>query len=66
MCLPQEESSATDAPAERGQHTREMLLELGYTPEDTGALARKAVVRGADLTDKGVSDSDRLAKYRIA
>jgi crotonobetainyl-CoA:carnitine CoA-transferase CaiB-like acyl-CoA transferase len=35
-----------DAPGEPGEHTREMLLELGYTDEEAEALARKGVVRG--------------------
>ena len=37
------------APAEPGEHTREVLLEVGYTVEEIEALARKAVVRGPDL-----------------
>ncbi len=45
------------APAEPGQHTSEVLLELGYTAEEVEALARKALVRGPDLPGKGASDS---------
>jgi crotonobetainyl-CoA:carnitine CoA-transferase CaiB-like acyl-CoA transferase len=45
------------APAEPGEHTREVLLELGYTAEEVQALARKAVVRGADLPGKAADDS---------
>lgn len=37
------------APGEPGQHTREVLLELGYALEEAEALARKAVVRGPGL-----------------
>jgi crotonobetainyl-CoA:carnitine CoA-transferase CaiB-like acyl-CoA transferase len=37
------------APAQPGAHTREVLLELGYSGEDIDALARKAVVRGPGL-----------------
>jgi crotonobetainyl-CoA:carnitine CoA-transferase CaiB-like acyl-CoA transferase len=37
------------APEEPGQHTREVLLELGYTLDEAGALARKGVVRGPGL-----------------
>jgi len=46
-----------DAPAEPGQHTSEVLLELGYTVQDIQALARKAVVRGPGLPGQGASDS---------
>lgn len=46
------------APAEPGQHTSEVLLELGYTAEEVEALARKAVVRGPGLPGKGASDSN--------
>jgi crotonobetainyl-CoA:carnitine CoA-transferase CaiB-like acyl-CoA transferase len=45
-----------EAPAEPGEHTREVLLELGYTVEEMQALARKAVVRGAGLPGKAVAD----------
>ncbi|MGZ5094394.1 MAG: CaiB/BaiF CoA transferase family protein [Burkholderiales bacterium] len=45
-----------EAPAEPGEHTREVLLELDYTVEDMQALARKAVVRGAGLPGKAVAD----------
>ncbi|MES2561327.1 MAG: CaiB/BaiF CoA-transferase family protein [Pseudomonadota bacterium] len=44
------------APAEPGKHTREVMLELGYTAEEAESLARKAIVRGPDLPGKGVSD----------
>lgn len=44
-----------DAPAEPGQHTSEVLLELGYTAEETQSLARKAIVRGPGLPGKGES-----------
>jgi crotonobetainyl-CoA:carnitine CoA-transferase CaiB-like acyl-CoA transferase len=37
------------APAEPGQHTSEVLLELGYTAGEAEALARKGVVRGPGL-----------------
>ena len=37
------------APAEPGEHTREVLLELGYTIEELESLARKGVVKGAGL-----------------
>ncbi len=37
------------APAEPGQHTREVLLDLGYTVEEAEALARTGIVRGAGL-----------------
>jgi len=43
------------APAEPGQHTSEVLLELGYTAEEVAALARKGVVRGPDLPVREVS-----------
>ncbi len=46
-----------DAPAEPGQHTREVLLGLGYTAEQTQALARKGTVRGPGLPGKDVSGS---------
>jgi crotonobetainyl-CoA:carnitine CoA-transferase CaiB-like acyl-CoA transferase len=45
------------APAEPGQHTSEVLLELGYTAGEVEALARKALVRGPDLPGKGAGDS---------
>jgi crotonobetainyl-CoA:carnitine CoA-transferase CaiB-like acyl-CoA transferase len=45
------------APVEPGEHTEEVLLELGYTREETQGLARKAVVRGAGLPAKEVSSS---------
>lgn len=57
------ESSAYDfsvrrsAPAEPGQHTREVLLELGYTAEEMQTLARQGVVRGPDLPGKSGSDA---------
>jgi crotonobetainyl-CoA:carnitine CoA-transferase CaiB-like acyl-CoA transferase len=38
-----------DAPAKPGEHTREVLLELGYTIDEIDAFARKAVVRGPGL-----------------
>jgi crotonobetainyl-CoA:carnitine CoA-transferase CaiB-like acyl-CoA transferase len=38
------------APGEPGQHTREVLLELGYTLDEAGGLARKGVVRGPGLS----------------
>ncbi len=37
------------APGEPGQHTREVLLELGYTVEEAKALARTGIVRGPGL-----------------
>lgn len=37
------------APAEPGQHTSEVLLELGYTAGEAEALARAGVVRGPSL-----------------
>jgi crotonobetainyl-CoA:carnitine CoA-transferase CaiB-like acyl-CoA transferase len=37
------------APAEPGQHTSEVLLELGYTVEEVEALASKGVIRGPGL-----------------
>jgi crotonobetainyl-CoA:carnitine CoA-transferase CaiB-like acyl-CoA transferase len=37
------------APAEPGQHTREVLLDLGYTVEEAEELARTGVVRGPGL-----------------
>jgi crotonobetainyl-CoA:carnitine CoA-transferase CaiB-like acyl-CoA transferase len=40
------------APAEPGEHTREVLMELGYTVPEMETLARKAVVRGAGLPAK--------------
>ena len=42
------------APAEPGQHTNEVLLELGYTAEELEALVRKAVILGPGLPGKGV------------
>lgn len=45
------------APAEPGEHTRDVLLELSYTVEEMERLARKGVVRGPGLPE-GVSDSD--------
>jgi crotonobetainyl-CoA:carnitine CoA-transferase CaiB-like acyl-CoA transferase len=42
------------APAEPGQHTSEVLLELGYTAEEVEALVRKGIVRGPRLPGKGV------------
>jgi crotonobetainyl-CoA:carnitine CoA-transferase CaiB-like acyl-CoA transferase len=38
-----------DAPGKPGEHTREVLLELGYTIDEIDAFARKAVVRGPGL-----------------
>ncbi|RJG03086.1 CaiB/BaiF CoA-transferase family protein [Noviherbaspirillum sedimenti] len=38
------------APAQ-GQHTRELLRELGYTPENISKLAASGVVAGADLNN---------------
>jgi crotonobetainyl-CoA:carnitine CoA-transferase CaiB-like acyl-CoA transferase len=43
------------APSVPGQHTREVLLELGYTAAETEALARSGVVRGPGLPAGGVS-----------
>jgi crotonobetainyl-CoA:carnitine CoA-transferase CaiB-like acyl-CoA transferase len=49
------ESSAYDfsvrrhAPTEPGQHTKEVLLELGYSAQEAEALARAGVVRGPGL-----------------
>ena len=43
------------APSAPGQHTREVLLELGYTAGEAEALARKGVVRGLGLAAGGVS-----------
>jgi crotonobetainyl-CoA:carnitine CoA-transferase CaiB-like acyl-CoA transferase len=40
------------APMEPGEHTQEVLLELGYSEEEARRLARKAVVRGAGLPEK--------------
>jgi crotonobetainyl-CoA:carnitine CoA-transferase CaiB-like acyl-CoA transferase len=37
------------APAEPGQETREVLLELGYASREVEALARKGIVRGPGL-----------------
>jgi crotonobetainyl-CoA:carnitine CoA-transferase CaiB-like acyl-CoA transferase len=37
------------APGEPGQHTSEVLRELGYTAEEVGTLARNGVVRGPGL-----------------
>jgi crotonobetainyl-CoA:carnitine CoA-transferase CaiB-like acyl-CoA transferase len=37
------------AAAEPGEHTRDVLLELGYTAEEASDLARRRVVRGAGL-----------------
>jgi crotonobetainyl-CoA:carnitine CoA-transferase CaiB-like acyl-CoA transferase len=37
------------APGEPGQHTREVLLDLGYTVEEAEALARTGIVRGPGL-----------------
>lgn len=37
------------APAEPGEHTREVLLELGYTPADAENFASKTIVRGPGL-----------------
>ncbi len=37
------------APGEPGQHTKEVLLELGYTVEEAEALARTGIVRGPGL-----------------
>jgi len=45
------------APAVPGQHTSEVLTELGYTVEEIETLARKAPVRGPGLPEKSVSDS---------
>jgi crotonobetainyl-CoA:carnitine CoA-transferase CaiB-like acyl-CoA transferase len=50
-----------EAPAEPGQHTSEVLRELGYTVEESEALARKGIVRGAGLPAEDVSDSHRKA-----
>jgi crotonobetainyl-CoA:carnitine CoA-transferase CaiB-like acyl-CoA transferase len=44
------------APREPGQHTREVLLELGYTAAEAEALAGKGVVRGPGLPAGMVSD----------
>ena len=41
------------APDEPGQHTREVLLELGYDVHEAEALARKGVVRGPGLPAGG-------------
>ena len=41
------------APAEPGQHTSEVLLELGYTAEEVEALVRKGVVLGPGLPVRG-------------
>ena len=41
------------APAEPGKHTREVMLELGYSAEEAESLARRAIVRGPDLPGKG-------------
>jgi crotonobetainyl-CoA:carnitine CoA-transferase CaiB-like acyl-CoA transferase len=40
------------APDEPGQHTREVLLELGYAVHEAEALAGKGIVRGAGLPAK--------------
>jgi crotonobetainyl-CoA:carnitine CoA-transferase CaiB-like acyl-CoA transferase len=46
------------APAQPGQHTGEVLRELGYTTEDANALACKGAVRGPDLPAKGAGVSN--------
>ncbi len=38
------------APAEPGEHTRDVLLELGYTLPDVDALALRRIVRGPGLS----------------
>jgi crotonobetainyl-CoA:carnitine CoA-transferase CaiB-like acyl-CoA transferase len=43
------------APGAPGQHTREVLLELGYTAGEAEALARAGVVRGPGLSAGGAS-----------
>ena len=45
------------APTHAGEHTREVLLELGYEVEALEALARKAVVAGANLPAKEGGDT---------
>jgi len=40
------------APANAGEHTREVLLELGYRADELDALARKGVLGGPDLPGK--------------
>lgn len=40
------------APAQAGEHTSEVMLELGYAAEEVEALARKAVVGGPNLPGK--------------
>jgi len=40
------------APANAGEHTREVLLELGYEADDVEALARKGVLGGPNLPGK--------------
>jgi crotonobetainyl-CoA:carnitine CoA-transferase CaiB-like acyl-CoA transferase len=37
------------APEQAGEHTAEVLRELGYTDDEVDALARKAVVSGPGL-----------------
>jgi len=37
------------APGKPGEHTREVLLELGYTIDEIDTFARKAIVRGPGL-----------------
>jgi crotonobetainyl-CoA:carnitine CoA-transferase CaiB-like acyl-CoA transferase len=43
------------APAEPGQETREVLLELGYAAREVEALARKGIVRGPGLSAPGLT-----------
>jgi crotonobetainyl-CoA:carnitine CoA-transferase CaiB-like acyl-CoA transferase len=45
------------APAQAGEHTSDVLLELGYGADEVEAFARKAVVGGPNLPGKEASDS---------
>ena len=48
-CDAYEFSVRRSAPEQAGEHTSEVLRELGYTGDDIEALARKAVVSGPGL-----------------
>ncbi len=47
-----------DAPAQAGEHTREVLLELGYGAEEVEALARQAVVCGPGLVGQEAGNAN--------
>ncbi len=51
-CRGYEFSVRRSAPEQAGEHTSEVLRELGYADDDIEALARKAVVSGPDLPVK--------------